>query len=318
MIQVELIAGKGDNSLFHKAYHLAGSLVPKNKIFLGSKKDQKCRFCGRDSQSASFRKIAHILPEFMGNKYAFSYYECDSCNEHFGRLEDSLSNFAGILNSFSLLKGKKGYAKFRGNKEDLEVFATDHNNLNVRSTECEEPETFLYDKEKGRIFVDVNQPGYIPMDVYKALVKIAICMLDESKLVYYKKTIQWLLEPNRNEDEFDFLFTVFRKIEGKSRFSEPIAMLFEKYDSKQLCNVPHHSLIIFYGIIAYQIFLPFSEKDSNLPNQKNIMLPLEENLITDLYENNLYIGNEADYVRLVGTEKIIGERKRFSVGMRGE
>lgn len=46
----------------------------------------------------------------MGNKYAFSYYECDSCNEHFGRMEYSLSNLAGVLNSFSLVKGKKGYA----------------------------------------------------------------------------------------------------------------------------------------------------------------------------------------------------------------
>lgn len=54
------------------------------------------------------------------------------------------------------------------------------------------------------------------MDVYKALVKIGICMIDESSLIYYKKTIDWLLEPNKNENDFDFLFTVFRKKGGRT------------------------------------------------------------------------------------------------------
>jgi hypothetical protein len=178
IIDVQLVAEKGNDTFFHKVYYLVRALVPEGKIFLGTKENQKCRFCGRDYTKNSFRKLAHIIPEFMGNKYAFSYYECDSCNEHFGRMEYSLSNLAGVLNSFSLVKGKKGYAKFKGNMEDLEVFGTDQNSLTLRSTKSDHPETFLYDKENQKIIVDVNQLGYIPMDVYKALVKIGICMID--------------------------------------------------------------------------------------------------------------------------------------------
>lgn len=315
-IDIKLIAEKGENSLFHRAYHLVNALIPKNRVVLGNTTEIECRFCGKNQKSTSFQKRAHIIPEFMGNKYAFSSFECDSCNEYFGKLEDSLSNFAGILNSFSAIKGKKGYSKFRGNREGLEVFATADSSLVARSVKSEKEETFIYDEEKKRIFIDVNQPGYIPLDVYKALVKIGICLLDEKQLLKYKRAIDWLQEPNKIDHEFDFLFTVFRKIGGDKRFLEPIALLYEKHNSLQLNNFPHHVLIIFYGIIQYQIFLPYHGDDLNLSKAKEVIFPLEEHLIIDEFENGAHTGITIDQVILSGIEKIVGERNKFSVGFK--
>ena len=64
---------------------LASWLVqPGKKIILGEKEDRKCRFCGKRPPEVSFRKIAHAIPEALGNKSIQSLYECDSCNEAFG------------------------------------------------------------------------------------------------------------------------------------------------------------------------------------------------------------------------------------------
>lgn len=93
-------------------------------------------------------------------------------------------------------------------------------------------------------------------------------------------------------------------------------MLFENNNPEQLNNIPHHTLIIYYGIIAYQIFLPFSEKNKNLPMQKNIILPIQEHLITDKYENDIPQGIEVDHVRLISLEKTIAGREKFSMRFR--
>jgi hypothetical protein len=51
---------------------------PKNKS------ERKCRFCGKSNPEVSFKKKAHLIPEFLGNKMLLSDFECDSCNYEFG------------------------------------------------------------------------------------------------------------------------------------------------------------------------------------------------------------------------------------------
>ena len=53
------------------------SLQPGDKIFLGDRQNRRCRFCGKTTPEVSFRKEAHALPECVGNKSLFTYYECE-------------------------------------------------------------------------------------------------------------------------------------------------------------------------------------------------------------------------------------------------
>ena len=120
-VEVEIIPSIGKDGLFHRVYTLSNQLTPNDRIFLGTKEYRTCRFCGKGDGQTSFRMKAHVVPEFMGNKHYFSYFECDSCNQYFSKLEDSLYNYAGILNTLSTLKGKRGYSKFKDRVS--EVFA---------------------------------------------------------------------------------------------------------------------------------------------------------------------------------------------------
>ncbi|MBP0982515.1 MAG: hypothetical protein J6A19_02210 [Oscillospiraceae bacterium] len=56
------------------------------------KAQRKCIFCC--SNTAKFTKIAHAVSETVGNKSLISHFECDDCNEEFGRkLEDNLGKY---------------------------------------------------------------------------------------------------------------------------------------------------------------------------------------------------------------------------------
>src|SRR5260221_3955200 len=60
-------------------------------IFWGEKNNRVCRFCKRESSSTTFKSDAHLIPEMMGNKLLFSFYECDKCNSIFSTYENELA-----------------------------------------------------------------------------------------------------------------------------------------------------------------------------------------------------------------------------------
>jgi hypothetical protein len=85
-------------------------LLPGNKIMLGSKDDgQGCRFCDKRSPEVTFRLDAHAIPESLGNKGLFSAYECDICNQFFGKgIENDFGNWSKPIRTFARIRGKKG------------------------------------------------------------------------------------------------------------------------------------------------------------------------------------------------------------------
>ena len=99
-------------------YELVGSwtLQPgKNESVLGKNETQRCRFCGGCSPEASFRQKAHAIPEALGNKTLFTSYECDICNQMFGRgIENDLGNWSKPMRTLSLISGKSGIPTLKG------------------------------------------------------------------------------------------------------------------------------------------------------------------------------------------------------------
>lgn len=54
--------------------------------------ERKCIFCG--NENAEFTKVAHAVSETIGNKSLISHFECDECNQNFGKMfEDDLGKY---------------------------------------------------------------------------------------------------------------------------------------------------------------------------------------------------------------------------------
>src|SRR5437868_6921115 len=69
-------------------------------------KDNSCRFCGVTGPKC-FKKVAHTLPEFLGNKGIFSNDECDACNALFSIYEGALAEMLKPFLTLGGIKGKK-------------------------------------------------------------------------------------------------------------------------------------------------------------------------------------------------------------------
>lgn len=96
-------------AFYEMHYKTVGSwtLQPGHKIFLGDKETRRCRFCGKGGPEVSFRDEAPAIPECVGNKSLFTYHECDSCNQAFGRgCENDFGNWSLPMRTMARIRGK--------------------------------------------------------------------------------------------------------------------------------------------------------------------------------------------------------------------
>lgn len=180
-----------------------------SKSYLGDKDHKVCRFCGRDSDNVSFKKKAHAIPELLGNKTLFSYYECDECNQKFSQtLENNLSAYLSYYRALVGISGKRGKIKFK--QHDINMHTQD-NMFYIES--IGENGKINIDENNHMLSIKINRDPYIPIAVYKCFVKIALTLLDEKDLDEVNWALQWVSEENHNQSNFNikplYLYSVF-------------------------------------------------------------------------------------------------------------
>lgn len=233
-----------------------------DKIFIGNKDNRICRYCGKQAPDVSFRKIAHAIPEFIGNKRIISYDECDVCNEKFSRIvEDHFSKYLGAQRTVAQVKGKKGVPSYKSKKKKSRI-DMEENGISIKSYEddllCE------IDEENNQLKILVNQQPYIPAAVFKCLVKISIATLPESELEFFEKTINWILDDAHNKDLFPSspLIALHTFVPGPHPH-KGIKVMNLKRKSDSL-KVPYLISVVAFANFIYQINVPSVEKDKHI------------------------------------------------------
>jgi len=169
--------------------------------------ERKCRFCGKSKPEVSFRKKAHAIPEFLGNKSLISMNECDICNEFFAsEYEDHLAKWFGPMRSLCQMQGKEGIPKYkskeftaaRGNK-GMELFINSDSSI---MNNIKEGASGAF-----KIPVPMKTQPYIPIRAAKAFIKSAISVLPKELLSECGNTILWLLgKATVNIDKFPVFY----------------------------------------------------------------------------------------------------------------
>ncbi|MCL1863508.1 MAG: hypothetical protein FWF78_08080 [Defluviitaleaceae bacterium] len=85
-----------------------------------------CRFCGKDAEIPKHGSGNHAIPEFFGNRYLFTVYECNKCGGIFNKMcEDHLSKNLNPIRTILGIKGKNGLVDFNSDglymKHNVEV-----------------------------------------------------------------------------------------------------------------------------------------------------------------------------------------------------
>lgn len=150
-----------------------------------SDEPRKCRFCNcLESKENPFSKIAHTIPEFLGNKTVITQNECDSCNATFGNtIERELGNYFSVLKPLFRIPSKKSLTKynmkFGVNINNIE-FSRINNHVKIEST-IDGDEVQL-DIDRKELKIKLPRYEYIPFMAYQAFMKIFLSVLPKKYL----------------------------------------------------------------------------------------------------------------------------------------
>ncbi|MDA3054813.1 MULTISPECIES: HNH endonuclease [unclassified Campylobacter] len=215
----------------------------KIKIGHGLKKDRVCRFCGKKYGETTFNSEAHAISEALGNKKLIINDECDECNKFFDKnIEKDFIIFNDFFRVFYEIENKK------------------HKTPNIKNNEFN-----LSNKGDNNIFISVkdNFDGNNlhlhfgngkPQNLYKALCKFAISVIDEKYLYNLQETIQWIM----GKKETKKLPKVIEIFNPYNVVKEPNIVVFIRKNNSDL---PFMFATLSFTAIAYTFIIPFSNKD---------------------------------------------------------
>jgi hypothetical protein len=241
-------------------------LRPGAKIVLGDKQNRLCRFCGRGEPDASFKLEAHAIPEALGNKCVFTNYECDDCNQAFGRgIENDLGNWSKPVRTFARIRGKSGVPTLKKGGQEP-GWRIEYGPTGFEIKHYEHDPIFVVDEEKKEIRFELKRDAYTPVAVLKAFVKIGLTLLPADELPNFTEALAWIREPDHTKGLVKE-FPVFRTFQpGPMPNDLIVAMLMRRRAS--VTGVPYAFLVLAYGNEVFQVFLPSPKQDAAIHGQK--------------------------------------------------
>ena len=161
------------NSFYKDHYDLLLDLQlrPRSKKrILSERQNVRCRFCGQRPPNATFKKVAHAIPECLGNKSIFANHECDACNEFFGKgIENDFGNWSKPSRTFSRIRGKKGVPTIKKTGADR-GWRIEYGPQGFHVKVYEDDPPFSMDEAARQITFELTRDVYTPVAVLKAFV----------------------------------------------------------------------------------------------------------------------------------------------------
>lgn len=162
--------------------------------------ERKCIFCG--NENAEFTKVAHAVSETIGNKSLISHFECDECNQNFGKMfEDDLGKYMLPYKIITKTFGKNNqlsskdmpkehgisYGNYRiqvnKNKPVLE-------NIDVKSLIIEAKNNGIVKSDNNKIEISIPRQHYFPPSIYCSFLKMAYSIMP---LTLYPKYVKHII-----------------------------------------------------------------------------------------------------------------------------
>lgn len=164
------------------------------KTFIGNKNERICRFCGKGPKETTFKKVAHAIPQLLGNNRLFSYCECDKCNEFFSNEgEDDLAKLLSGIRTIEGFRGKKGVPVYK--TKDSFRMEKSGNHINISSI----GENFQIDRERKTLTFPIKTPKFHPVNVWRILAKMALSILPEEAVKNDFKELLTLIMKSKDD-----------------------------------------------------------------------------------------------------------------------
>ncbi|MDI9870052.1 hypothetical protein [Flectobacillus roseus] len=238
---------------FIKIYNI--SEFGRQRRVIGEK--GKCRFCktseGNQNEFGdivTFKNKSHAISEALGNKKVTTKDECDACNKRFGReIEPSLVNFLKVYRSLYGIKGKNGATQLKGHGIDI-----DRESLSIKFDG--NLEELINQEVVSQIIPLSNNESFVPLLIYKCLVKFTLGVLPVQEMQYFDKTLSWI----NGSKESSELYPIIRFKENIVH-SEPLLTVMCKRVN-DVPNLPYMFAEFKFANVGFVFIIPYCSLDS--------------------------------------------------------
>lgn len=237
-------------------------LKPQHGLnYLGNKKHKVCRFCGKEEPGVTFAKDAHAFPEAIGNKVLATYYECDECNDKFGRtIENEYCKYFDLYHSIMMESGKDGKRKCNfkvpcDKRQDdcaKHCIRIEFDGDTLAIGRCKEASDDYIKLSNYSITISKPVGNCCPIAVFKALVKMAITVMPEEEVGVFSHSIKWILEEeHKNFYKNHPLLIRYQMIPGFNVTKYPYFILYRR--KRDVWNIPYMLFHLTYGCFSLMI-----------------------------------------------------------------
>ena len=290
--------GETFTNFFEKYELVVCSLMPQFDNKLLPKQDRVCRFCGKKFGETKFKNDSHLIPGMLGNNILLSDFECDLCNNFFGKTyESDLANYLGLSRAISFTKNKGKLSKYKSVGKSITVTPEKINGEDfiVISRENSEDSSIISDPINGRIIVNYIKHPYTPANIYRTFLKIALSGFPDKVVERdYKGAIDYLIGEKKIQLSGAVIFG-YRGPHNLTRHP-----YFSIYVKKNMAEAIHsHFFVINFQDYILCLPVPFNKNDLGFYNSpiELIAYPplvlqtpeLESMAFTEFFED---IGNE--------------------------
>ena len=228
------------------------------RIGEADKSKRTCRFCRKSSPKVNFDKDAHTISEGLGNKSIITNDECDTCNERLGKeIEQDLMTYLSPLRTYSSIAGKHGKTKIKDDSFALYEEAPGKIRIDLFDQEIPELKHWTFKEDGENFSLSFTHPQKLnPQDVYRAIVKYAIGVMEEVELPHFQDTIDWIKKEKTAVDLPKLCF--FLDNNPKDDKKPCITVFFRKNSDKTL---PYSFIDLkVAGVVVFAV-IPFCNKD---------------------------------------------------------
>jgi hypothetical protein len=163
----------------------------------------------------------------------------------------------------------KATPTFKSPKEKVVARQVDlqGNNVTKISTPVADKNVINVDTKAGRTVITYEKLPYTPIKVYKALLKMGLCMLDDEETKSYKPAFDFLLSSVENSTFQVFAKVICHLLPNSFRFPNPFGMLDVRKDAD--AKLPKRVFMLYWEHYIFGFPLPFDNTDILAGHYKN-------------------------------------------------
>lgn len=244
-------------------YDMVGGwlLRPGDKVVLGDKRNRVCRFCRKRPPEATFQSVAHAIPELLGNKTIESAYECDACNDMFGRgIENDLGNWSKPMRTFARIRGKSGVPTLKKGG-DAPGWRIKYDAVaGFKITSYEDDPVSEVDEANKKITFKLKRDAYTPVAVMKAFMKIGLTLLPDREVKNFSHLMAWVRHTDHSVRFADKCPILYSFQPGPMPNDLISACILRR--QSQVSGCPYAYLVLSYGNETFQVQMPSHEHDA--------------------------------------------------------